>query len=84
MDRQRFRDSAEFRCGFLCEIHIEVSDDNFGLFLGEGLGGVFADSLSTAGNDDYFSLEHDSPLNLQDVSAERLSQSRSGFNVEIA
>src|SRR5690242_6407135 len=84
MDREGFRDFTDFRRSLLRQIEVEIGNDNFGFFLSEGLGRVLANSLSAAGNDDYFSVEQGSPLNRQDVYVERLSQSRSGFNVELA
>jgi hypothetical protein len=66
MDRERFRDFTDFRRSLLRQIQVEISNDNFGFFLGEGLGRVLADSLSAAGNDNHFFLEHYSPLNVYD------------------
>jgi hypothetical protein len=80
MDRERFRDFADFRRSLLRQIQVEIGNDNFGFLLSEGLGRVLADSLSAAGNDNHFSLKHDSPLNVYDFYLERLSQSRTGFN----
>src|SRR5690348_2047319 len=84
MDRKRFRDFTDFRRGLLRQIEVEIGNDNFGFFLSEGLGRVLADALSAAGNDNHFFLEHYSPLDMYDFYLERLSQSRRGFNVELA